>query len=141
MLQRSSIFGGLTEAQIEKMLTLTTERRFDEDAVIFRRGDLNAEMYIIASGEVKILKNGYLIAKLGEGDCFGKKAIIDIQPRSIDAVALSQTTVHVLNSKGLYILSHQHKKIFSLLIMNIAREFCRRLRRAEEFMALHATKK
>jgi CRP-like cAMP-binding protein len=70
--------------------------------VIFNEGDIGEEMFIIQSGQVKIVKKTNKEEKtlviLSEGDFFGEMAVIDREPRSAGAVAITETRCIVLNN-------------------------------------------
>ncbi len=70
--------------------------------VIFNEGDIGEEMFIIQSGQVKIVKKTNKEEKtlviLSEGDFFGEMAVIDREPRSAGAVAIAETRCIVLNN-------------------------------------------
>jgi CRP-like cAMP-binding protein len=65
-------------------------RDFPAGAVIFEEGDPGSRMYVIQTGEVRILKRvgarEITLARLGAGEAFGEMALLDRQPRSATAV-------------------------------------------------------
>ena len=65
-------------------------RDFPAGAVIFDEGDPGSRLYVIQSGQVRIVKrNGprqVTLARLGAGEFFGEMALLDHQPRSASAV-------------------------------------------------------
>jgi CRP/FNR family cyclic AMP-dependent transcriptional regulator len=65
-------------------------RDFPAGAVIFEEGDPGSRMYVIRSGEVRILKRvgarEIELARLGPGEAFGEMALLERQPRSATAV-------------------------------------------------------
>jgi CRP-like cAMP-binding protein len=60
---------------------------------VFEEGETGAEMFIIQSGEVEILKTGdnqeHRLALLEEGDFFGEMAILENMPRTASARAVT----------------------------------------------------
>jgi CRP-like cAMP-binding protein len=65
-------------------------RDFPAGAVIFEEGDPGSRMYVIQSGEVRILKRvgarEITLARLGGGEAFGEMALLEGQPRSATAI-------------------------------------------------------
>jgi hypothetical protein len=61
---------------------------------LFREGDKGAEMYILESGNVEILRGDAVLATLEPGDFFGEMAILEDQPRF--ATARAKTDLRVL---------------------------------------------
>jgi len=138
ILNRISIFGGLTLKQIEYVITLLRSVHYNNGDSIFRHGDEPQHIYIVRSGEVKIIADietePLELVAFREGQCFGETALIGIQPHSADAVAVSAVELIVLSSDALLSIAEQDKELFSQLILNIAREACRRLHRTDEIL-------
>lgn len=65
-------------------------RDFPAGAVLFEEGDPGSRMYVIRSGEVRIVKRvgerAIVLARLGPGEAFGEMALLEGQPRSAEAV-------------------------------------------------------
>lgn len=78
-------------------------KTYPAGGVIFKEGDIGEEMFIIQSGQIKITKRTAEEEKtlviLSEGDFFGEMAVIDREPRSASAVAISETKCIVLNQE------------------------------------------
>lgn len=80
---------------------------FSAGAFIFTEGARESHFYIIQKGEVQIFtktKDGgehIVIARFGPGDSFGEFALLDGQPRSASAIALTNVDL-VKVSKDAY---------------------------------------
>ena len=141
-LHNHSLFGGITETQISSIRHFFIMEEFDEGQFIEREGEAGDRIYFIIEGEVEILKkitkSGNLsrIFVFSEGDVFGEMELIDIQPCAASVRALKPTKTLTLSNKGLYQISKYDLKVFSLIIMNLARDISRRLRKADEIIAL-----
>ena len=105
--------------------------------VIFEENSLGGEMYIIHSGAVRLSKktetgSPMTLATLGAGDFFGEMALIDMSPRSAEAVAAEdETRLIVLDlAKFLYLIQQQPE--FALTIM---RTLCQRIRESNIALA------
>jgi CRP/FNR family cyclic AMP-dependent transcriptional regulator len=82
----------LSTLEINFLASLSRERKFLPNQVLFREGDEAAEMYVLLEGRVMISKEipgagEEALAFLERGDYFGEMALIDNQPRSADAKA------------------------------------------------------
>ena len=75
-----------------------------------------------------------------EGDCFGESSVIGIQTHSSSAKALKATELLILQRQTLLEIFETDKEIFSVLILNIARETARRLHQSNEAMVRHMLK-
>ncbi len=103
--------------------------------VIFNEGDIGEEMFIIQTGQVKITKKTNKEEKtlviLSEGDFFGEMAVIDREPRSAGATAITETRCIVLN--GTVFESTMQSNIH--IVKRILRNMSSRLREANKLIA------
>jgi CRP/FNR family transcriptional regulator, cyclic AMP receptor protein len=138
ILNKISIFGGLTEQQLSALLGLLQKVSYKAGETIFKEGDQPSYIYIIKSGEVKIIvdaeRENLELISLGTGHCFGETSVIGIQTHSATAVAVVDTELIVLSRRMLLTIFEKDKELFSILILNIAREACRRLHKADEIL-------
>ena len=103
---------------------------FPANAVIFREGDAGAEMFIIETGGVDILRNNRIddpIANLGPGDFFGEMAILEDQPRFATVRTTADTRLMRIDRSAFANLISSNVEV-SIRIM---RKLTGRLRRAE----------
>jgi len=82
----------LSNLEINFLTSLSKEKKFPPQKVIFREGEVGDEMYVVLEGRVMISKyipgaGEEALAFLERGDYFGEMALIDKQPRSADAKA------------------------------------------------------
>ena len=141
-LHSHSLFGGITEDQIKKIHHFFKMEEFGEGDFIEREGENGDRIYFILEGGVEILKliedTGEMsrIFQFSEGDVFGEMELIDVQPCAASVRAIKPTKVLTLSNSGLYQISKYDLKVFSLIIMNLARDISRRLRKADKVMSL-----
>lgn len=98
--------------------------------IVFREGDDGAEMYIIESGAIDILRasrGGEPLATLGPGDFFGEMAILEDQPRFATAVARAPTKLLRIDRAAFPGVIAGNVEI----AIRIMRKLAGRLRRAE----------
>lgn len=82
----------LSSMEINFLTTLSKERKYGPNQVIFREGEMGNEMYVVLEGRVMISKfipgaGEEALAFLERGGYFGEMALIDNAPRSADAKA------------------------------------------------------
>jgi CRP-like cAMP-binding protein len=63
------------------------EVEFPQGAVIARQGDVGTGFFMVASGSVRVIRDGETIATIGPGDFFGELSVLDGQPRVAQVVA------------------------------------------------------
>ena len=131
-LQKYSLFGGVLPEQIEGIKPLFGLARYDADDMPMQEGNPNDKIYFIIGGRVKISRQGITIAELGEGETFGEMELIDVMPSICTVTALEPLEVVTISNRALYDISKIEPKVFSLMIMNLARDLSRRLRKMDE---------
>ncbi|MGL4402182.1 MAG: cyclic nucleotide-binding domain-containing protein [Fusobacteriaceae bacterium] len=134
ILLKIPILGAMTETEIKFLMALFVPATYEKDEIIIEEGGSPNNLYIIKSGEVSVLKNSIELTKLGLGDSFGEVELIGIIPNLADCVALTPCEILVLPKKNLYNLKKSNPEFFIKLILNIARECCRRLANADNFI-------
>jgi len=139
-LARVSIFGGLSDSALSCLAGLASRLDFDGPALVFDEGEPAREMVVVLSGELEVRKRGTQggetrIATLRAGDVAGEMSLIDIQPRSAAVRTLGPTQLLVLRHGDLATLCQQDLQSYTMLVMNIAREISRRLRRVDSLLA------
>lgn len=133
-LSRVRLFEGMSEDVLWTFESELSRFDFEPGQFVIREGDLSRDMYVVLSGALTVYKfdeDGDLIpiAELGEGDCFGEMAVLDVMPRSASVRAERRTTVLRISSADLHDqLFVPHPKDHALLMMNLAKELSRRLR-------------
>ncbi|WP_422897735.1 SulP family inorganic anion transporter [Propionivibrio sp.] len=109
---------------------------------IYKRGDSEADLYLIRRGEVRIM--GYVggssrlchIATFGRGEFFGGLAFLDHQPRGNDAIASRDSDLYVLTLEKFNYLAEEHKRIAFVLVSQLARTLAIRLRHTDDELTL-----
>lgn len=140
LLENVPIFAGLEEDALELLLEHATKRDFAANEVVVREGDASNLLFLIGSGHVRILKNFGLpnqieLTTLGAKDFFGEMCIIDTLPRMATVIAGEPSTLFSISSMAFHRLYQKMPAQHSILILNIARDLARRLRRLDEIFA------
>lgn len=145
ILNKISIFGGLSDKQLHTLFQLLEQVSYKKDEYVFKQGSEPSHIYVVISGTVKIImeENGTPLELItfSEGHNFGETAVIGIQPHSASALAIENTELIVLSRQALLSLHESDAKLFGILILNIAREACRRIHNADETLLHYFCKK
>ena len=133
-------FGGLSDASLDLLIAMLVERRFEAGATVIAEGEPGRSMYIVRSGELVVSKLGepgcvLRMTRLGPGDFFGEMTLIEVQNRSATVVAESPTVLYELTAGNLYRYYKADIYAYVMVIQNINRELCRRLRQADNRIA------
>ena len=107
-------FGGLSDASLERLVSMLVECRFDAGATVVAEGEPGRSMFVVHSGEL---------------------VVIEMQNRSATVVAESPTVLYELTAGKLYACYKADIQAYVMVMQNINRELCRRLRRADRRIA------
>ncbi len=144
ILNKISIFAGLSEDQLYTLFRLIEKATYDPEEVIFEQGSQPSHIYIVKYGKVKLVatkdETPFELIAFEQGQCFGESSVIGIQPHAATAVAVEKTELLVLSRNLLLSIYISDIQLFSTLILNIAREACRRLHSSSEVL-LHYVRK
>ncbi|WP_298886025.1 cyclic nucleotide-binding domain-containing protein [uncultured Bradyrhizobium sp.] len=135
-------FGGLTDASLDLLVTMLVECRFEAGATIVAEGEPGRSMFIVQSGRLAVSKRASSgsvipISVLERGDFFGEMTLIEMQNRSATVVAESETVLYELTAQKLYACYKADIHAYVIVLQNINRELCRRLRRADNRITGH----
>ncbi len=93
-------------------------RSFKAGDVIFREGDEANELFVIKSGQVRIQIDNRTMTELAADSIFGEMALIDSEPRSATAVAVTDVELVPVSEKQFLFLVSQ-TPYFALKVMRV----------------------
>lgn len=141
------MFGGLGDDELLLIKPFLVEREVPAHTTLLKQGEPNNSVHFIVEGEVAIVrqsetnkKQSRIITTLHSGDSFGEMELIDIQCCAASVITTSPTKIITLSNSDLYKISLQNLKTYTMLILNLARDISRRLRSADEMLALAKNK-
>lgn len=106
LIAKTKAFGTLEAADLAAVTAEMRETKFDAGQLIFSRGDIGSEIYLIAEGRVRLsILTGegreLSFAQVGPGSLFGEIAMLDGGARTADATAVTKIVALTL-SKAAY---------------------------------------
>jgi CRP/FNR family transcriptional regulator, cyclic AMP receptor protein len=104
-------FGVLTGNNIETRL-------FKAGTTIFREGEQAHELFVIKSGDVRIQIGNRTVSELSADHIFGEMALIDNEPRSASAIAVTDVELVPVSEKQFLFLVGQ-TPYFALKVMGV----------------------
>lgn len=140
LLSGSPLFEMLSNQELEYVADLSRPRHFKAGETIFEEGELGDSLYVIASGEVEIVRRDasgapHGLAVLGTRQFFGEMSLIDKEYRSATVRARTDCDLLHLTAENLTAFRKQHRDGFTFVIINIARMLSARLREANTRLA------
>lgn len=104
-------FGVLTGNDVET-------RFFKAGTIIFHQGDPANEMFVIKSGQVRIQLGNRTLSELSAESVFGEMALIDNEPRSASAIAITDVELVPVSEKQFLFMVGQ-TPYFALKLMRV----------------------
>jgi signal transduction histidine kinase/CRP-like cAMP-binding protein len=125
VLKRNIMFREVEPSVLRQCSSLFAQRHFDAGDLIFDEYSKGRDLFLIASGRVRIKKYTKfgvesLLAVLHPGDFFGEMSLIDGLPRSARAEAVDDSDVLILSADNYRDLIHRHHQIAFNLLNNLA---------------------
>lgn len=98
LLARAPLLAGVDADGISRIASRVVEVDFAKDHVIARQGEVGTGFFLVASGSVRVVRDGETIARIGPGDFFGELSVLDGRPRIAQVVADEPTVCLALAS-------------------------------------------
>jgi CRP-like cAMP-binding protein len=133
-LQKYSLFGGLMVDQIDGVFPLMKHERYEAGENIIVEGEKNDRVIFIFSGRVAVMKNGLVLTELKEGDTVGEMEVLDMISSAATIRALETVEASSISNSALYEIYKQDIKTFAIIVMNLARDMSRRLRKMDDWV-------
>lgn len=98
VIESSVLFQGLPAAEIDEIVAIVIEKKYQRGESIFFEGDPGNGFYMVSEGRVKIFKmslNGkeHILHIFGEGEPFGEVPVFHGQPFPASAEAMGKSSV------------------------------------------------
>jgi CRP-like cAMP-binding protein len=130
LLGRIPFFAGLWDRGLEWVASTLVERAVAKGADVFKEGEPGCALFVVKQGALAAISKGVELMRFGAGDFFGETTLLEMQPRPFTARVLEDAILYELTNKDLYRLYKEDVKAYVLVLQNINRELCRRLRNA-----------
>jgi len=136
-IHRLPVLAGVDEPALQFLGGMAAEGSFAAGTVIVREGEPGDRIFFVREGRVQVVKEkageaAVQLAEFGPGDFFGEMSLVESVVRSASVVALEPTRVFTLKSTDFYKLYRQRPEQYGIVMLNVARDLARRLRRLDE---------
>ncbi len=122
-LRKLGFFRFFSDVELWEVLRLAVWRKHPRDAELIQEGDVGSSFFILAEGEVKVIKSDRLLNVLKSGECFGEMAYLGKQKfqRSASVISMSDITAIEIRAETLAQASeicrhHFHGAFLELLV-------------------------
>ncbi|MBI5965768.1 MAG: MFS transporter [Chloroflexi bacterium] len=129
LLRRVRLLDGLSPSDLQRVAAIAMEQDFIDGEMICEQDEAGNEMYVIVSGEVRIVVNNEgrpekEIARRADGDVVGEMSLISGDTRMASVIAIGEVRTLCLDRTNFESILRERPEV-SLAVM---RELCNRLR-------------
>ena len=141
-LEEFGVFKDFNEQELGLLKGRLTKKTYKKGEVVSREGELDRDLLFLTRGSVSIgiglseSDRSKRLATYSPGAVFGEVELLDGNPRSADAWAVTDSEILHLTPDDLESLRIEYPGIAHKLIMGLARELSLRLRMANEELRL-----
>jgi MFS family permease len=97
LLRSLPLFAPLQPATLELLARSLERVDLEAGEDVFRQGDVGDLFYVIADGNVEVVRDGLVVASLGRSDAFGEVALLTSVPRTATCTATVPATLFALD--------------------------------------------
>ena len=133
--QGVDLFDGLSQAELEQVIAICTEKRYHKGQLIAKEGEGGNELFIITEGFVEVVLGerassaARVVVSLGSGQITGEMALLDQGPRSASIMASGDSTVvQVIPRQAFEQLCNNNNHIGYIVMRNLAADLTFKLR-------------
>ncbi len=140
-LSRIPLFRRLTPDELEQLAGEVDQVKYDADEIIFNEQDKGDALYVVEEGSVRIWVldedvKPVTLKELQPGEFFGELAVLDRGPRSTNATAMVETTLHRLSSDDFQKFLMEHPDV----AIDVICEIGARMRQTNVLVSQRATR-
>ena len=137
VLSQVYLFRELTPGEMERLLSISKEKKVRKNELVFREGDIGDAFYLIVTGSIRISTivpgvGEEALTILREGEYFGEMALIDDAPRSASAIANDDTMLLYIGKDDFRKLLERQTDIAYKLLWIFTKTLSARLRKTDE---------
>jgi len=133
--KRVPLFANLSPGDIKQVAAIAQEESFSDGVTIARQGDVGDVMFIIVSGEVRVMvskeENDIELARRKVGEYVGEMALISKEPRSASLAAIGNVRALSIDQRSFESLLRDRSDV-SLAVIQV---LCERLKEASNYKA------
>lgn len=125
-LKDSFLFRGLPDEQLRVLAGRFKPVKIDEGKVLFNKGDVGDALYLITSGQLKIVSQGangeeLVLNSCKAGETIGEMSLIDQAPRSAGVIAERPSEMLELDREAFLAMLDQHPDLGMSVIQSVSR--------------------
>ena len=121
MLKSVPLFASMRRKDLEAVERMADTVDIPAGRTLMKQGDHGHEMYVIASGSVRVERDGKEVVTLGPGHAVGEMALLSEGPRIATVTTLEPTTAFVLGHREFHTLVADSAELRQCIFDNLAK--------------------
>jgi len=139
ILKHCRLFELLSDEEMKTVADKVEEHHFRKGDYLCREGAWGDSMYIIGSGEMKVIKKldietNWEITSLRHGDFFGEVALVDGSPRTASVVSLTNSTCLELYGRDFKMLISKGDRLANRMLEALLHTLINRIRATDDIV-------
>ena len=119
LLKNVPLFAGCSKSELQRIASLADELDLADGATLIREGERGREFIVVASGTVRVTRNGRELRELGAGDFIGEIALVADVPRTATVTATSPVRLLVVTDRAFRGLLEQMPSIAKKVLQSL----------------------
>lgn len=133
VLGQNPLFAGLNSEVIDRLASYAHTKSLSAGTTIFAKGDPGSSLFAVCAGTVKISNHSHdgkdaVFNLINAGEIFGEIALLDGQPRTAEALALTDCELMLIDRRDFVPLVKSQPE----MALKLIEVLCARLRRTSE---------
>jgi CRP-like cAMP-binding protein len=120
-LKSVDLFSQMPGENLAQVAQITKELYFDQGHHIIKQGDIGDCLYLIIEGKIKVVTGDKEVALLGEKECVGEMSLLDSEPRSASAIAVTDVVLLKIKQEDFYEMMSDRPEIAQGVITVLTR--------------------
>ncbi len=120
MLKAVPLFAAMRPKDLAAVAQLADTVDIPAGKTLMRQGQHGNEMYVIASGSVRVERDGSEVKTLGPGEVVGEMALLSEGPRSATVTTVEPTTAFVIGHREFHTLLADSAELRTCIFDNVA---------------------
>ena len=120
-LRRLEFFRTFSDVDLWQVLRISNWARYSTNSSVIKEGDIGTAFYVIAAGEVKVIKQGKLLNILRTGECFGEMAYLGKRSyqRTASVISVNDITIIEVGADSLAQAAESCKHAFNAAFLEL----------------------
>ena len=136
-IERSYLAAGLDSSSVDALTAISTLREFEDGQLILEQFEESRDLFILLEGKAVVTSyiDEAVVATILPGSVLGEVGLIDEKTRSANVRSQGPSTAVVLDGARLRGLLDASPTIAVVILKNLSRVLCERLRKANQEVA------